>query len=959
MNYVPLYVKTHNSLLSSMIRIDDLISFAKKNNIKALTITDNNLFGAMDFYELCIENDIKPIIGLEISLESKIVLYARNYRGYKNLVKLSTIVTERQITIDDLNKYSSDLICILPFESLKYYDELKKMYQYIFYGYKNDDEREKLKAENRVFFHETLTLVKEDEPYLRHLKAIKDGKTLNEITTQKINTYIIFKEEENNKKIIDLCNLEMEYEKDLLPIYTEDSFGKLKELCINGLKRIFGNSVNKVYQERLKYELDIINKMGFCNYFLVVYDYVKFAKENGILVGPGRGSAAGSLVSYLLDITTIDPIKYDLLFERFLNPERITMPDIDIDFEDDRRGEVVDYIINKYGMKKVAPIMIFGTMAAKQAIRDVGRVMDAPLSQVDLLAKLVSPTKSFKENLEDPKVREYLEINTNLKSVYKIASKFSGMKRHVSIHACGVVMSKKDLDETIPLYKDGDFYLTATSSKYLEKQGLFKMDLLALKNLTLIKDVLNQIGNLNFDDIKENDQNALSVFTTANTGGIFQFNSEGMINFLRKLKPTTFEDLFAAIALYRPGPMENIDSYIRRRRGIEKITYLHPDLEQILKPTYGIIIYQEQIMQIAVLMAGYTMGEADVLRSAMSKKKEEVLLKEKDKFINGCISKGYSEETAKKVYELILKFASYGFNRSHSVVYSIIAYKMAYLKHYYPKEFMCALLSNVIGSDFKTKEYVFECKASKINVLKPNINESFESYKVVSNGIIYPLTIIKNVGTAAGKMIIQERNNNGKFKDIFDFVLRCYGKSVNKKTLESLIYAGAFEGMGYNKKTLLDNLEVIINYGEIGSYLEEDIFKPELEIKEEFKLSELMNKELELFGFYLSNHPVTNYKTKFSKSIEIKNAYEYFDKNVEIVIYVERVREIETKKNDKMMFLTGSDELAKIDVIIFPKLYTEINNIEKGDILHVYGKVEKRYDKLQVIASKIENVNSI
>ncbi len=959
MNYVPLYVKTHNSLLSSMIRIDDLISFAKKNNIKALTITDNNLFGAMDFYELCIENDIKPIIGLEISLESKIVLYARNYRGYKNLVKLSTIVTERQITIDDLNKYSSDLICILPFESLKYYDELKKMYQYIFYGYKNDDEREKLKAENRVFFHETLTLVKEDEPYLRHLKAIKDGKALNEITTQKINTYIIFKEEENNKKIIDLCNLEMEYEKDLLPIYTEDSFGKLKELCINGLKRIFGNSVNKVYQERLKYELDIINKMGFCNYFLVVYDYVKFAKENGILVGPGRGSAAGSLVSYLLDITTIDPIKYDLLFERFLNPERITMPDIDIDFEDDRRGEVVDYIINKYGMKKVAPIMIFGTMAAKQAIRDVGRVMDAPLSQVDLLAKLVSPTKSFKENLEDPKVREYLEINTNLKSVYKIASKFSGMKRHVSIHACGVVMSKKDLDETIPLYKDGDFYLTATSSKYLEKQGLFKMDLLALKNLTLIKDVLNQIGNLNFDDIKENDQNALSVFTTANTGGIFQFNSEGMINFLRKLKPTTFEDLFAAIALYRPGPMENIDSYIRRRRGIEKITYLHPDLEQILKPTYGIIIYQEQIMQIAVLMAGYTMGEADVLRSAMSKKKEEVLLKEKDKFINGCISKGYSEETAKKVYELILKFASYGFNRSHSVVYSIIAYKMAYLKHYYPKEFMCALLSNVIGSDFKTKEYVFECKASKINVLKPNINESFESYKVVSNGIIYPLTIIKNVGTAAGKMIIQERNNNGKFKDIFDFVLRCYGKSVNKKTLESLIYAGAFEGMGYNKKTLLDNLEVIINYGEIGSYLEEDIFKPELEIKEEFKLSELMNKELELFGFYLSNHPVTNYKTKFSKSIEIKNAYEYFDKNVEIVIYVERVREIETKKNDKMMFLTGSDELAKIDVIIFPKLYTEINNIEKGDILHVYGKVEKRYDKLQVIASKIENVNSI
>lgn len=959
MNYVPLYIKTHNTLLSSMIRIDDLIFFAKKQNIKALTITDDNLFGAMDFYTMCKENDIKPIVGLEITLDSKIVLYARNYQGYKNLMKLSTISTERKITPDDLNKYSSDLICILPFESLKYYDELKKIYEYIFWGYKNEDEKEKLKEEKRVFFHETLTLTKDDEPYLRHLEAIKNGKTLSEITTQKVNTYIVIKEEENNKKIIDLCDLEMEYEKDLLPVYTENSFAKLKELCILGLKRIFGDSVNKKYQERLKYELDIINKMGFCNYFLVVYDYVKFAKENGILVGPGRGSAAGSLVSYLLNITTIDPIRYDLLFERFLNPERVTMPDIDIDFEDDRRGEVVSYIINKYGTKKVAPIMIFGTMAAKQAIRDVGRVMEAPLSQVDLLAKLVSPTKSFKENLEDPKVREYLEINTNLKNIYRIASKFSGMKRHVSIHACGIVMSKKDLDETIPLYKDGDFYLTATSSKYLESQGLFKMDLLALKNLTLIKDVLNQIGDLNFDDIVENDKNALSIFTNANTEGIFQFNSEGMINFLRKLKPTTFEDLFAAIALYRPGPMENIDTYIRRRRGIEKVTYLHPDLEKILKPTYGIIIYQEQIMQIAVLMAGFTMGEADILRSAMSKKKEAILLKEKDKFINGCINNGYSKEIATRVYELILKFASYGFNRSHSVVYSIIAYKMAYLKYYYPKEFMCALLSSVIGSDFKTKEYVFACKANKINILKPSINESFDNYKVTKEGIRYPLTIIKNVGTAAGKAIIEERNKNGKFKDIFDFVLRCYGKAVNKKTLESLIYAGAFESMGYNKKTLIDNLEVVINYGEIGSYLEEDIFKPELDIKEEFKLSELMNRELELFGFYLSNHPVTRYKTKFPKSIEIKNARDYFDKNVELVVYVERAREIETKKNDKMMFLTGSDELSKIDIIIFPKLYSEIDNIVKGDILHIYGKIEKRYDKLQVIATKIEKVNEL
>ena len=958
MNYAPLYVKTHNTLLSSMIRIDELVEFGRKNNLSALTITDNNLFGAMDFYELCLENKIKPIIGLEVNIESKIILYAMNYQGYKNLMKISTISTERTLKIDDLSKYNKEIVCILPFESLSHYDELKKIYKYIFWGYKNEEEKNKLKPEKRVFLRETLSLTKEDEQYLRHLEAIKEGKTLNEIQVNKHDTYIVFKEEENNKKIIDLCNVKMEYENDLLPIYTEDSFNTLKELCIAGLKRIFGNSVSKVYQERLKYELNIINKMGFCNYFLVVYDYVKYAKEHNILVGPGRGSAAGSLVSYCLNITTIDPIKYELLFERFLNPERITMPDIDIDFEDDRRGEIVEYVTNKYGEKRVAPIMIFGTMATKQAIRDIGRVMDAPLSQVDLLAKLVSPAKSFKENLENPKVKEYLDVNPNLKPIYKIASKFNGLKRHISIHACGIVMSRKDLDETIPLYKDEEFYLTGCSSKYLEEQGLFKMDLLALKNLTLIKAALSTL-DLKFDEIPENDEKALNIFKEANTGGIFQFSSEGMVNFLRKLKPTTFEDLFAAIALFRPGPMENIDTYIRRRKGIEKVTYIHPDLEKILKPTYGIIIYQEQIMQIAVLMAGYTMGEADVLRSAMSKKKEDVLLKEKDKFINGSIKKGYDKETAEKVYNLILKFASYGFNRSHSVVYSIIAYKMAYLKAHYPKEFMRSLLSTVIGSDNKTKEYIFECKANKINILKPSINKSFENYTIEPDGIRYPITVIRNVGTASGRLIIEERNKNGQFKDVFDFALRCYGKAVNRKTLESLVYAGAFEGMGYNKRTLIENLEVIINYSEIGTYLEDDVFKPELEAKEEFKTSELMKSELELFGFYLSNHPVSEFRIKYPKAIELKNASDYFDKNVEIIGYVERVREIETKKKDKMMFLTVSDELNQIDIIIFPKLYKENKNIIKGDILRILGKVEKRYDKLQVISTKIEKIKSL
>ncbi len=763
--------------------------------------------------------------------------------------------------------------------------------------------------------------------------------------------------DENNLKIVDLCNVELKFHQDLMPIISNESYELLKQQCISGMKKIFGKTINKKYMIRLKNELNTIKEMGFCNYFLIVADYINYAKKNGILVGPGRGSAAGSLVSYLLNITTIDPIKYNLLFERFLNKERITMPDIDVDFEDIKRDDVIKYCIEKYGEKKVAPIITFGTLGPRQAVKDVGRVLDIESKKLEILSKMLDPRISLLENYNQKKVKEFVEINLDLKKVYKIALKIEGLKRHTSIHAAGIVMSKHNLDEIIPLDKSHtDFYITGYDMTYLEEIGLLKMDFLGLKNLNLINNILKEIKDLDFDSIKEDDKNALNIFKTANTIGIFQFESEGMINFLKKFRPETFNDIVAALALFRPGPMQNIDSYIKRKQGKEKINYIHSSLEPILKPTYGIIIYQEQIMQIASVMAGYTLSEADLLRRAMSKKKENILLKEKDKFINQSVKKGYAKTTAEEVYNLILRFANYGFNKSHSVAYAMISYRMAYLKAYYPKIFMKNLLSSAINSDKKTKEYMYECKLNNINIDLPDINKSEDNYIILGNNIVFPLTNIKNIGISAVKNILEERNKQ-KFKDIFDFIRRCYGKAVTKKVIENLILAGAFNNLGYNRKTLIENLEVIINYGEIGEYLDEEIFKPELEIKKEYTKQEIMNFELEIFGFYLSNHPITEYKLKNSKSIEIRELNNYFDKTIQSIIYVEKVKIIETKRKEKMMFINGCDELNKIDIVVFPKIYNNHANIKEENILLVTGKVEKRYNKVQIIASDLKKLN--
>lgn len=955
MKFVPLNIKTNNYLLSSMIKIKELVKIAKEHNLNALTITDNNMYGAIEFYKECLNKDIKPIIGLEVEIDDmKFVLYCMNYAGYQNLIKITTLLSEDDINLTLLGKYSDNLLAVVPYKSRKLYNDLKKIYQDIFIGYSSLEEKAKIKSTNTVYMDEILCVEKEDEVYLKYLRAIKDNQNINDI---EINNKSLFPlqnfNEKNNEKICELCNLEIKFNQDLMPVVSKDSYKELKNKCVKGLKYIFGETAPKKYVDRLKQELNIIRNMGFCDYFLIVEDYVAYAKKEGILVGPGRGSAVGSLVAYLLNITTIDPIKYDLLFERFLNPERITMPDIDIDFEDLRRNEVIHYCINKYGADKVAPIITFGTLGPRQVLKDVGKILEIDSEILDLLTKMIDPKISLIDNYKDKKIKRLIQNNDELKRLYKISLKLEGLKRHTSVNAAGIVMANQELNNIIPLSKHNDLYITGYDKEYLEEIGLLKMDFLGIKNLNLISNILKEIEGLTFDSIPEDDKKAIEIFTKANTMGIFQFESDGMINFLRKLKAQSFNDVVAALALFRPGPMQNIDLYIKRKEGKDKVDYIHPNLESILKPTYGIIIYQEQIMQIARIMAGYSFAEADVLRRAMSKKKEEVLLKEKPKFVERSVKQGYSKDKALEVYNLILKFASYGFNKSHSVGYASVSYKMAYLKAHYPKIFMKNLLSNAMNSDKKTKEYIYECKSNNINIVLPDINVSENDYIIKNGDIVYPLNNIKGIFNNVAETIIEERNK-GLFTDIFDFVRRL---KLSQKNFEYLILAGCFDKLGYNRKTLIENLELIMNYGEIGEYLDDGIFKPELEIKEEYTKVELMNYEYDMFGFYISNHPITEYKLKTRNNIDLKDISNYFDKNIVTTIYVERTKTIDTKKNDKMMFITGTDELYKVDLVLFPKTYEEYPNVKMGDIIQINGHVEKRFDKYQIVVQSLKKMN--
>jgi DNA polymerase-3 subunit alpha len=781
---------------------------------------------------------------------------------------------------------------------------------------------------------------------------------------------------ENTLEIADRCNLELTFGKYHIPDYPipegETVVSYFRKLVEEGFRKRYGDNPSKEARERLEKELSVIEMMGFPGYFLIVWDVVHFAKTHNIMVGPGRGSAAGSMVSYCLGITDVEPLGMGLLFERFLNPERISMPDIDIDFADEKRQEIIRYVTEKYGSDKVCQIITFGTMAARAAVRDVGRVLNIPYSDVDRLAKLIPFGSSISEALESSaELREIYEHEEWARNILNFAKMLEGMPRHASTHAAGVVISKFPLMDLVPLQRgpEGDV-MTQFEMGDLEELGLLKMDFLGLRTLTLLENTIKIIKDTTGEDIQLNkipmdDRETYKLLQEGETVGVFQLESSGMRNLLRDMKPESFEDISSVLALYRPGPLGSgmVSDFVRRKRGEEPIEYPHPILEPILRDTYGVIVYQEQVMQIANVMAGFTLGEADLLRRAMGKKLPEVLAQQRSRFLTGALERGISEEVANRVFDLMEYFAGYGFNKSHTVAYGLLAYQSAYLKAHYPLAYMTALLMSVEGNTAKIARYVQEARRMGIRILPPDINESNVHFTPVGNSIRFGLAAIKNVGEGAVEAILEVRQKGGKFRSLEDFLNRIDTKRINKKVIESLIKAGAFDSLGRSRAELLAMFEQYQEKktrekGKKKNLFESEEFKAEpIPVIEEFPIEEILAMEKDLIGLYISDNPLLHYieDLKERVSCNIEDIEDLEDEAmVTIGGVVSGVKLVDTK-NGKMGFLQLEDLSGSIEVVVFPKTLKEIKkDIENStNIFVVEGKINKKEEEIKVIADKV------
>jgi len=790
---------------------------------------------------------------------------------------------------------------------------------------------------------------------------------------------------ENTQRIVEACNFEFKLGEIKMPIFKTPN-GKspeeyLEELCYQGLKKRYGEKVEQKILDRLKYELEVIKKTGFASYFLIVQDFVNWAKSQKIVVGPGRGSVGGSLVAFVLGITEIDPLKYDLLFERFLNPERVSPPDIDLDFTDERRGEVIEYLAQKYGRDRVAQIITFGTMAARAVVRDVGRALGYSYSYCDKIAKLIPAHSNLDEALARvAELREIYQADEKAQRLLDLARKLEGRARHASTHACGVVISTLPLDEICPLQhptQDERAIVTQYGMRSLEDLGLLKIDILGLKNLTLIEETLKKIRaihkkEIKLDEISFDDKKTYKLFQRGETIGVFQFESEGMRKWLRKLKPNCFDDLVAMIALYRPGPMQFLQDYIDGKFKRKKIEYLHPKLKPILEKTYGVMIYQEQLMEVARSLAGFTLGEADVLRKAVGKKIRELLEAQREKLIEGMIKNGIGKEIAQKIWEWILPFASYGFNKSHSVSYAKIAFYTAFLKTHFPLEFMASLLTSEQADVEKIGFLIEECKRMGIEVLPPDINESFRNFSVVpgKNQIRFGLLAIKNVGENTVEAIVEERKKNGPFNSLTDFLLRIEPKNLNKKSLESMIKAGVFDRFE-ERNQLLYNLERLLewnkqNYrmktqGQMGLF---DFWgKRKMEIKlEKTQPATKMQKlswEKELLGLYVSAHPAEDFKKIFEKkAIPIsKITKEMVGKAIRVGGIISSVKKVITRSGSAMFFTKLEDGKGKIEIVFFPSVLTKKPiALKENKPIIVFGRVNEEDGVPKIICEDFEEI---
>ncbi len=791
---------------------------------------------------------------------------------------------------------------------------------------------------------------------------------------------------DNTERIADICNFDFEFGNTKLPYFETpdnmDHFEYFEMLCVRGMKKRYGENPPQNYMDRLEYELKTINQMGYTDYYLIVRDFVAFAKKKGIPVGPGRGSGAGSIAAYCVGITDIDPMKYNLLFERFLNPERVSMPDFDIDFCYERRGEVIEYVSEKYGADHVAQIVTFGTLATRAAIRDVGRVMGMPYASVDAVAKLVP--NDFHITIDDAvkkssELRALMESDERVNELINNARKVEGMPRNTSTHAAGVVITHDPVASYVPLATNDGVPVTQYIMTTLEELGLLKMDFLGLRTLTVI-DYASKAAGIDINKIPIDDPNVYKLFSKGQTEGIFQFESPGMKQMLINLKPTSLEDLIAATSLYRPGPAKQIDTFIENSKHPERIKYKTPLLKPILENTYGCMVYQEQVMQIFRELAGYSYGRADIVRRAMSKKKKDVMEKERQSFIygvdgecDGALKRGVSLEAANEIFDDMAEFAKYAFNKSHAACYALVAYRTAYLKVYYPAEFMAALLTSVLDSSNKVAKYIAESKKLGLKLSPPDINKSLNGFTANKNVISYGLLGIKNLGSEFINDIINERKN-GDFTDIFDFCFRMYGNHFNKRAVESLIRCGSLDGLGASRRQMLQALPSIVSnleeykkrsaYGQVGFFdlgADDDFgFRFELPKVEEFPKQELLKMEKEMTGLYLSGHPLEKYSEftqGFVKTIELLESPEAFlpDKKITVFGIASRVTLKQTRNGSTMAFVTLEDTLGSIEIIVFPKILNEFSSfVIQGSVMTVTGKVSTEEEKdPKIIAESI------
>ena len=823
---------------------------------------------------------------------------------------------------------------------------------------------------------------------------------------------------DNTNEIAERCNVEFEFHKYHLPRYDVPegytTNGYFRELCRKGLEERYGEDCPEEYKERLEYELNTIENMGYVEYFLIVWDFINFAKQNNIMVGPGRGSAAGSIVAYTLKITDIDPMKYSLLFERFLNPERVSMPDIDIDFCYERREEVIDYVKRKYGEDHVAQIITFGTMGAKIAIRDVARVLNVSYNKADQIAKEIpfelgmTIDKAMDSN---PTLVELYESDAEAREVIDISKRLEGTLRHASTHAAGVVIARNPVDEYVPLYKHQDSITTQFTMTTLEELGLLKMDFLGLRTLTVIRDALDLIElnrdikgyteHIDFSKMEYDDDEVFETLSQGNTLGVFQLESSGMRNFMKQLKPNSFEDIVAGISLFRPGPMDSIPTYIENKNNPEKVTYINDKLRPILEVTYGCLVYQEQVMQVVRDLAGYSYGRSDLVRRAMSKKKMDVMEEERQYFIHGkfddegnieipgCIRNGISEEDANKIFDDMIDFARYAFNKSHAAAYGVLAYETAYLKVHYPVEFMAALMTSIMGNSDKVVEYIRECNAIGIPVNPPDINKSFSKFSVEGDSIRFGLAAVKNVGVNIIENIVKEREENGEFKDFVDFAKRLDSKDTNKRVVESLIKCGAFDQISENRATLMAGYESVLEsismdrkknvQGQISLF---DAFSAQVEevpdmqlstnlpVVREFSEKERLNMEKEVLGMYLSGHPLSEYKSELDRKTSInmkkinelkeneKTYMKLHDREVIMGGMVIAKRIMTTKRNEIMAFITLEDLYGAIEVVVFPQTLKKFNILLNDDsIILIKGAISIDDDEAKLIARDIKDIN--